>query len=84
MELLGSRLTVEYAKPVHEHLAAQQCCRLVAVQSLVMLFSDLSSMFQSLSFLTLVSSFCESALDATAVILTQNLGTLCSWGNCYC
>lgn len=26
-EVLGSRLTVEYAKPLHEHLAAQQCSR---------------------------------------------------------
>ncbi|RMX56550.1 hypothetical protein pdam_00007187 [Pocillopora damicornis] len=26
-EVLGSRLTVEYAKPHHEHLAAQQCSR---------------------------------------------------------
>ncbi|XP_078357239.1 RNA-binding region-containing protein 3-like [Oculina patagonica] len=26
-DVLGSRLTVEYAKPFHEHLAAQQCSR---------------------------------------------------------
>lgn len=27
IEILGSRLTVEYAKPYHEHLAARQCSR---------------------------------------------------------
>lgn len=27
LEVLGSRLTVEYAKPYHEHLAARQCTR---------------------------------------------------------
>ncbi|XP_068742902.1 RNA-binding region-containing protein 3-like isoform X1 [Montipora capricornis] len=28
IEVLGSRLTVEYAKPYHEHLAARQCSRI--------------------------------------------------------
>lgn len=29
VEVLGSRLIVEYAKPYHEHLAARQCSRYV-------------------------------------------------------
>ena len=29
IEVLGSRLIVEYAKPYHEHLAARQCSRYV-------------------------------------------------------
>ena len=32
IEVLGSRLTVEYAKPYHEHLAARQCTRWVSIK----------------------------------------------------